>query len=196
MTYDELEAQYFINLQKVKNLEASINDSLENILALEEENVRLELENSSTKNELRLKAAECDHALHNVINLKDQVRTLKLFKDKDSYPNDARWRQDKKVEYTDEYYPRYSTSLPMEQWAVKDDNVRHIVLKAVDTFGYGYFKNSNTYNDELHVYAKCGDIMIRYATNMSILEDRNIDAEEVIDDLLYGLKKLILKERY
>lgn len=200
MTYDELEAQYFINLQKIKSFEDTIKNSLDNVLALEEENVRLELVNSSTNNELLIKTAKCSYATQEAINLKHakelMVREIQTLKNKAvHYNSDALgWRQDNRVEYTDEYYPRYSTSLPMERYSVPVDNIRNIVLHATDIVGHTRFKDPNN-GSELHVYAKCDNRIIRYATHMSILQDMNIDAEEVIDDLLYGLKQLIMKER-
>lgn len=205
MSYDELEAHFFISLQKIQSLEAVVKDSLEAVLSLEEENVRLELENSKVGKDLREKSAMYDYTLHQLIDttrskelLTYEVHQLKKNQESYSYPHDPRGlRQDNKAKYQDEYYPRYSTSLPMEQWKTNSDvvNLRHIVLKATDTFGYGQQKNLYTYEDELHVYAKCGETIIRYATNLSLMEDRNIDFEDVIDDLLYNLKQQIRIDR-
>jgi hypothetical protein len=217
MSYDELEEQYFLLSQKVKELERIETSLTVRNTELEAENIILE--NTAKKADLKAEAMSKAYQdeTYKTINLKVKIESLEKEKAELDHKlnheyDDAKLRLVQSAVHSDpiilQQYanlrdkdvlptlPQYSIHRPMREVDSLRANTSNIILHATDTFGF-MREAPSSYNFEylLHAYAKLGDRVIRYSTSESILGmKRREDFAVTLQQLTHGLQDAIINE--
>jgi hypothetical protein len=210
MTYDELEEQYYILLQRNKELEQK-NNSLElQVIELETQAVvsenmissaedraktfsgmyasetlkvtQLNIVLDDTKNKLEDWKEKARNAEYDIVCLKENIIDSSL-----EHPYDTQEKMYPGHE------PRFSVHRPMEQ--CEPINRTNIVLSAVDTMGFSRHIDPNTYQDAFHVYADLGGKIVRYSGSTLLHLDK-YDFASSVTQMTDALKYSIAKEYF
>lgn len=206
MDYDQLEEQYYILSQKVKDLDKENN-------ALQLRNTQLEGENIVLENKLAREEKKNEHLADTVqeetlknINLKARIEKLdddlrQAQQDskynKSSFFDDdlvAQQAQRNKQQLFGSQLPKHSIHQPMESLSFSHKPTS-VVLPVVDVFGFSQEMDPNHYSKSFHVYAKLGtDKVARYSQSTMLDLWRPEDFGVVLNQMTDGLKEVIIDE--
>ena len=217
MSYDELEEQYFLLSQKVKELERIETSLTVRNTELEAENIILENESKKATLKADAMAKAYQDETFKTINLKVKLESIEQEKKDLEYKlnheyDDAKVKLVRSAVMNDpiilQQYanlrdqdvlptlPRYSIHRPMTELDNLRSHTSTIALHATDTFGF-MREAPSSYNFEylLHAYAKMGDRVVRYSTSESILGmKRREDFAVTLQQLTHGLQEAIIDE--
>lgn len=203
MQYDELEEQYYILSQKVKDLELENNQLQNRNTELEATNIVLEnkLSREETKNE-QLADSVQEESLK-AINLKvriehldEEIRKHRDLQTRGFFGGDSVEAQAQRNQQSSggRTLPKYSIHQPMEPFTFQSGAPTNIVLGVSDVFGFRQEINPHEFGKSFHAYAKMDDKVVRYSQRSMLDLGRPEDFGVVLNQMTDGLKEVIINE--
>lgn len=206
MDYDQLEEQYYILSQKVKDLDKENN-------ALQQRNADLEGQNIILENKLAREEKKNEHLVESVqeeslktINLKARIEKLDddlryaqqetKFNKYSFFDDDLVAQQTKRnnQQFFGAQLPKHSIHQPMDSLSYPHAPTS-VVLQATDIFGFYQEMDPRQYSKLFHVYAKLGsDKVARYSQSTMLDLQRPEDFGVVLNQMTDGLRKVIIDE--
>ena len=195
MSYDELEAQYYIVLQQKKDLERENNSLALRNTELETDNVILETKTVKAERytkilERDLIDANCKVAeLRTLLDAANQQRPneeehAKIRLIHQAVDSDAKILQSH-ANLRNPIQDGFSIRAPMQLIETRQNNV---ILTKIDIMEAGLVKSPLDYSTELHTMAKLGDKIFRYSGKSLLDLDRHEDFAVTLNQMIEALK--------
>lgn len=210
ITYDELEEQYFILTQKVKDLERKNNELELRLIEMETENEIMKRGARTAEDRREVVAKALTEETLKVVNLnvlldeqKQKVKEAQGLAEVSRFQVE-RIKENSIIQLLDnaekvqtKFHPnedmlmRHSVHRPMERMAF-DQPRDHIILRAVDTMSYASVMDPLSFMPSMHVFTNFDGKTIRYAQK-SILEEGPEDFAVVIKQMTRDLAEHLCK---
>ena len=199
MNYDELEALYYIELQKNKVLEKQNNDLYLSNAALETTNIVLENDLAKANSKFASVSATLADKICAIATLEIKISTLQnelsIIELAKNITNTFNPTQRQEKANTGMILPQHSIHKPMNEYKLPP-NQTSVILSVSDVFGAYSQIDPHDYDKKLHIYAKMGNQLLRYSGASMLQLDRTQDFDVVLEQMIDEFKRMIGYEYY